>query len=173
VYGNIARKVGIDRAEDLTSEVFIRAFDSRARYNLNYPSAKPWLLGIARHVQLNELRGTYRLRNHVVDNPDAEAAVPDFAEDVIEAQHLTSILRDESLVNAVNSLHPDIRETLLMFAIDEMSYVEVATALDVPLGTVRSRLGRARRAVREQTRDLMAIGDVPTRVDVKDDSDDA
>jgi RNA polymerase sigma-70 factor (ECF subfamily) len=92
---------------------------------------------------------------------------------VIEAQHLTSILRDESLVNAVNSLHPDIRETLLMFAIDEMSYVEVATALDVPLGTVRSRLGRARRAVREQTRDLMAIGDVPTRVDVKDDSDDA
>lgn len=106
-----------------------------------------------------------------MDNPDAEAAVPDFAEGVIEAQHLTSLLRDESLLNAVNSLHPDIRETLLMFAIDEMSYVEIANALDVPLGTVRSRLGRARRAVREQTRDLVAIEDEPTRVDVQENSD--
>ncbi len=168
VFGNIARRLGIDRAEDLTSEVFIRAFDSRVRYDPSYPSAQPWLLGIARNVELNELRRTYSLRNHLVDAPDAESAIPDFADQTVETQHLRSILNDESLVAAIAGLSHDIRETLLMFAIDEMSYVEIGTALDVPLGTVRSRIGRARQRIREQTRDLVQMDGESTVVDANE-----
>lgn len=171
VYGNIARWIGIDRAEDLTSEVFIRAFDARTRYDPTYPSAKSWLLGIARNVQLNELRRTYAIRNHVIDAPDAEGAIEDFAGEIVETQHLRSILSDESLVSAIDGLNPDIRETFLMFAIDDMSYVDIATALDVPLGTVRSRLGRARKTIREQTVDLMQIDGVSTVIDAKENTD--
>lgn len=148
IFGYFARRVGAVDAEDLTSEVFMRAFDARGRFDMAYESARPWLFGFARNIYLNDRRR--RRVPPLVPIRDNDVAVSDHADSVIWAVGAASRLRDPALVAAIEALHPDIRETLLMFAFDEMTYSEIARILDVPLGTVRSRLGRARSAVREQ-----------------------
>ncbi len=148
IFGYLARRIGAVDAEDLTSEVFMRAFDGRGRFDVTYESARPWLFGIARNVYMNEQRR--RRAPPAVPIDDDHVVAPDHADSVAWATDSESQLRDPTLVAAIESLHPDIRETLLMFAVDEMTYSEIAATLDVPLGTVRSRLGRARAAVREQ-----------------------
>lgn len=148
IYRYLIRRVNRVDAEDLTSEVFIRAFDQRSRFDQSYESARPWLFGIARNAFLN-----HRRRSQVrAANPlfDTDAPVRDHAPDVAEAVDAQAALRDPALAKAVTELHPDIRETLLLFAVDELTYGDIAELLGVPLGTVRSRLGRARASIREQ-----------------------
>lgn len=148
IFGYLARRVGRDRAEDLTSEVFIRAFDRRSTFDVEYVSARPWLFGIARNVFLNDRRAQYSDRTGPLF--DTDIATVDHADAVADAFDAQAVLDNPSLADAVTSLHPDIRETLLLFAVDQLTYGEIATVLGVPLGTVRSRLGRARAAIREQ-----------------------
>ena len=66
-------------------------------------------------------------------------------------------LATSELATAIHELQPDMREALLMFAVDEMTYQEIADALQVPLGTIRSRIGHARNHIREQTADTMRM----------------
>ncbi len=157
MFGFLARRIGVADAEDLTSEVFTRAFDSRHRYDTQYADALPWLRGIARNV----LYQTHRYRRthlwNVVAMADIDVPAEDNTAAVVDSVYVAEVLSDPRLGDAVQGLQPDIRETLLMFAIDGMSYVEIADELDVPLGTVRSRLGRARRRIREQTQSFTAI----------------
>lgn len=147
IFRYLARRVGRGRAEDLTSEVFIRAFDRRARFDVAYESARPWLFGIARNVFLNDRRSQHNERTGPLFETDV--ATIDHADGVAEAFDAQAVLDNPGLAAAVVSLHPDIRETLLLFAVDQLTYGEIATVLDVPLGTVRSRLGRARATIRE------------------------
>lgn len=150
VYGFMVRRVGFQRAEDLTSEVFIRAFDHRARFDGTYDSARPWIFGIARNVYLNAQRSRSRRREFPTDNAEPTAPQPDLADEVVTSHAAASTLGDPALAQALAELHPDIRETLLMFTVDELTYQEIADILEVPLGTVRSRIGRARKHIREQ-----------------------
>lgn len=151
VYGYMVRRVGFDKAEDLASEVFTRAFDNRERFDSTYQSARPWILGISRHVYLNEQRRRYANREFPTDGHGASNTGPDHADAVVDGHVAATVLSDPDLARALAELHPDIRDALLMFAVDEMTYQEIADTLDIPLGTVRSRLGRARRHLREQT----------------------
>jgi RNA polymerase sigma factor (sigma-70 family) len=131
----LARRVGTELAEDLTAEVFVRAFRGRAKFRAEHETALPWLLGIASHLVADHRRAERRRL----------AALQRIASDsTYTAQDEVGVLGAE-LVGQLRRLPAADRDTLLLVVWGELSYEEAATALAVPVGTVRSRIARARR----------------------------
>jgi len=138
-------------ADDLAAEVFATAFDIRGRYRAIGESARPWLYGIASNLLARRRRGEQRaLRAHARGGGRAPAGADEFADALERAD---AERRSAALAGALARLNGADRDTLLLYALSDLSYEEVAFALEVPVGTVRSRLARARRiaggAVRE------------------------
>jgi RNA polymerase sigma-70 factor (ECF subfamily) len=129
--------------EDLAAETFRVAFDGRARYD-GRPDAAPWLYGIAtnllRHWFRSIDRGARAVRRSVGE-PACDGL--DDALDRVEAERL-----GPELAAALGRLSADERDALLLHAWEELTYDEIAHATGVALGTVRSRLHRARSRVR-------------------------
>jgi RNA polymerase sigma-70 factor (ECF subfamily) len=145
IHRYVARRLGEQAADDLVAETFLAAFAKRARYDLTRPDARPWLYGIATNLvgthwraELRELR----LRSRV-----GRSAPEPFPEDRV-AGRVSAQARRAELVAALAELSPEDRDVLLLIAWEQLSYEEVASALEIPIGTVRSRLHRARRTVR-------------------------
>ncbi|MDT7729017.1 MAG: hypothetical protein QOI21_5593 [Actinomycetota bacterium] len=141
----LARRLGSQIADDLAGETFLIAFGKRARYDPKYTDARPWLYGIATNLvgqrRREEVR-EYRLRA-AVGAPADEAC---HAEQV--AEQVTAQAMNELLATALAGLSEGDRDVLVLIAWEGLSYEEVAAALDIPVGTVRSRLNRARKKVR-------------------------
>jgi len=146
LYGYACQRVGMAEAEDLVAETFLAAFAQRHRYDLKRSSAKPWLFGIltnkiARHSRSERIhyRGYARSwQAPVVDGVD---------ERIVE--QVTARAQRARLATALCRLSRADRSVLLLVAWGQLSYDEVAEAMSIPVGTVRSRLNRARRKVRE------------------------
>jgi RNA polymerase sigma factor (sigma-70 family) len=143
----LARRVGPDEAGSLLGEVFRIGFERRAQYDVERASARPWLYGIAtnlvarhRRSEARRLRATARLVVHAIEEPDA-------TERVVDAVAASALLPDVRV--AIAALPDGERDALLLHAWEGLAYEDVARALDVPIGTVRSRLNRARGRLRE------------------------
>ena len=132
----VARRVGAERVEDVTAEVFVRAFRGRAAYTPVHDSALPWLVGIASRV-LSEQRRRERRRLQTLERLARER--PRVVVDTEDTDVGADVIR------ALRRLPASDRDTLLLVSWGELSYAEAATALGVPIGTVRSRIARARR----------------------------
>ncbi len=146
LYRYVSRRLGPEVAEDLVGETFLIAFDRRDRYDLTYPDARPWLFGIvtklvSRHHRTEAARYRALLRSPVDDVAEGPA-------DRV-ADGVTASAARRLLAPALARLSKGDRDVLLLFAWGDLSYEEVAQALGIPIGTVRSRLNRARRKVRE------------------------
>ena len=141
----LARRLGQQVADDLVADTFLVAFDKRARYDLTRSDARPWLYGIAtnlvRQHQREEVR-EYRLRANIPPDLDHDGHA-----DRVAAQ-VTAAAMNRLLAAALAKLSDGERDVLLLIAWEGLTYEEVATALAIPVGTVRSRLNRARRQVR-------------------------
>jgi RNA polymerase sigma factor (sigma-70 family) len=140
------RRVGRQAADDLVAETFLAAFGKRGRYDVSYPDARPWLYGIAtnfvnRHRR-EEVR-QYRIRLAAL--PDLD--VPGHAERV--AAEVTARDMRGLLLSAVARLRSAERDVLILVAREGLTYDEAAQALGIPVGTVRSRLSRAKATIRE------------------------
>jgi RNA polymerase sigma factor (sigma-70 family) len=144
VHGYLQRRVGPDLADELAAQTFLVAFDGRGGYDPDQPDARPWLFGIA----TNLLRRHHRdeVRQFRAYARSALDPVMD-AFDGIEARLDATKMRRE-LVEALAGLPAEELDALLLYAWAELSYPEIACALDIPTGTVRSRLSRARRRIR-------------------------
>lgn len=143
----VAGRAARDDVDDLVSETFIAAFRSRANYDRRYGDARPWLLGIAANVLRHHYRAEGRRRRRVwTAHTDAEPT-GDHAEGV--AAGIDAESGWEHVARALSQLDERYREVLLLMAAAELTYEEMARALDLPVGTVRSRLARGRRQLRE------------------------
>jgi RNA polymerase sigma factor (sigma-70 family) len=146
LYGYLARRFGPELAEEITAETFTRAFAQRARYNGAVEDARPWLFGIAANIARTHARSeARRLRAYARSGVDPDTGI---AEDEAVAR---ADARDlgPTLARALARLSEADRSVLLMYAWAEMPYEDIASALNIPVGTVRSRLNRARRVMRE------------------------
>ena len=132
--------------DDLVSETFVAAFRSRKRYDRRYDDARPWLLGIAANVLRHHYRAEARRRRRPRSSR-AEELAGDHAEGV--ASGVAARSGWEHVVRALSQLDDRYREVLLLTASADLTYEEMARALDVPVGTVRSRVARGRRQLRE------------------------
>jgi RNA polymerase sigma-70 factor (ECF subfamily) len=146
IHRYITRRAGPQAAEDLVAETFLTAFRKRRRYQHGYASARPWLYGIATHLVGQHHRD--QARQHRLYQAAGPAPVsPDFSERA-DARVTATAIRPV-LTEALAGLPPGDRDVLLLIAWEELSYEEVARALGIPLGTVRSRLYRARVRLRK------------------------
>jgi RNA polymerase sigma factor (sigma-70 family) len=150
VFRYLVSRVGRSVAEDLLADVFEAAFGARGRYDPRYDNALPWLLGIAtneiRHYRRSEMRRASMLRritphssrsNRTIEAIDAVATDAELHEDM------------ESVRRALAALNDRSREVLVLCAGLGLSYAEIAQTLGIRIGTVRSRLSRARQKLRE------------------------
>lgn len=147
IHGWLRRRLDAGLAEELAAEVFVRAWAGRAGYDPGHPDAAPWLFGIAsnlaRRHHRQEGRALRALARSGVDPLDRAGGESAPADDRVDAG-----AQRRELAAALRALRPAEREVLLLHAWAELSYEEIALATGVPLGTVRSRLHRARRRVR-------------------------
>ncbi|MGH9069967.1 MAG: RNA polymerase sigma factor [Acidimicrobiales bacterium] len=142
VHAYLARRTRRQEADDLLSEVWLKAFSGRAAYDSSWPDARPWLYGIARNVLLNHLRREDR----PLSLPAASSVDPwPEVDSRIDASSQWS-----AMCSALRTLSEDDREVLLLVAWEGLTPAEVALALGVPQGTVRSRLHRARHALADR-----------------------
>jgi RNA polymerase sigma-70 factor (ECF subfamily) len=140
------RRLGDQLADDVVGETFLAAFRRRKRYDLRRADARPWLYGIAANVIGKHRRAEVRmLRAFARTGADPVAA--GHAELVDSRVCAAAVQRD--LAAALAALTAGDRDVLLLIAWADLSYEETAAALGIPVGTVRSRLHRARRKVRE------------------------
>jgi RNA polymerase sigma-70 factor, ECF subfamily len=144
IHRYVARRLGRDVADDLVAETFLTAFRKRGGYELSRADARPWLYGIATNLVGTHRRDSMRSLR-LVARPDE--LVEPFPEERI-GDRLSAQARRPELAAALATLAPGDRDVLLLIAWEQLNYEEVARALDIPLGTVRSRLHRARRLVR-------------------------
>lgn len=138
----ISRRLGSDAASDVLSETFLVAFRRRASFDRAFESARPWLLGIATRL-IKKQRATEAQQwrslqaqagaTTIGDHPHAEAE-----------ERLDAALAVRELGPRIAALSAKDRDTLLLYAWGDLSYEQIAAALGVPVGTVRSRLNRVR-----------------------------
>jgi len=141
----LGRRVGAKVAEGLLGELFRIAFERRKTFDAARGSALPWLYGIGSNVLLKHRRAeARRLRANA-----RMAATLQAADRRAGAAALDARVLYPRVAQAVEALPDDERETLLLFVWEDLSYQSVAEALELPVGTVRSRLNRARARLRE------------------------
>lgn len=145
-------------AEDLVQETFLRAHRAFAGFKLHEFGAKPWLLRIMHNVFVTRLGQTRRVPL-LSDGADPDELAQDVrrpsalsdAKEKVDWEHL-----DEELQRALDSLAPEYRTVLMLWALGELSYKEIADVLDCAMGTVMSRLHRARRQLAGLLREYAA-----------------
>jgi RNA polymerase sigma-70 factor (ECF subfamily) len=141
----VQRRLGHDDGEEVAATAFEWAFAHRRRFDdATFSSARPWLIGIANNLIRRHLRRQEVRRRHWPVSIALDRSVPEPGLDGLVALEQRPALRD-----ALASLSKEDRETFLLVVLAELPYQEVAEILGVPPGTVRSRVNRARRLLRE------------------------
>lgn len=160
IHGYLRRRAGQDTADSLLGDVFRIAFENRSRYLTDRECAPPWLYGIAANVLRQHLRSEHRRQRLVTK---LTSAAPRLEIDGDDSDRLHAQGELATVLHALELLPDAEREAVLLYAWEELSYEEIAVAQDVPVGTVRSRLNRARKRMAERISDGGQEGDEPIR----------
>jgi RNA polymerase sigma factor (sigma-70 family) len=139
IYRFAAHRVGRGLAEDVLAETFTRAFAALHRAYTTDGSLRAWLYAIASNLIADELRR--RERRAAAEERLRGRVETQFAQDM-------GVVTDPELLAALERLRDEEREVLLLFAWGELSYAEISVVTGVAIGTVRSRLNRARSRLR-------------------------
>ena len=151
----VARRLTRDaeRADDLVQETYLRAFRAREGFRLKEYGIRPWLLRIMQNLHVSR-SGRERRQPLAMEDASLEAADRGATPETpgvpcpLDLENL-----DGELVRAFETLPVDYQIVLLMWAVDDLTYKEIAHTLDIPIGTVMSRLHRARQRLGQQLRD--------------------
>ena len=147
IFRYLARRVGRENAEDLGAETFIVAFSARNRYDLSRANALPWLYGIATNLIRRHRRTEVRMLMAYATAASQLDPDDDRSEGLVaRLDHAASLAR---VASAFAGLDPDQRDALYLVAIVGLGYAEASEALDIPVGTVHSRVARARTNLRD------------------------
>ncbi|MEA2710101.1 MAG: polymerase sigma-70 factor, subfamily [Phycisphaerales bacterium] len=157
----IARRLARDpqRAEDLVQETYLRAVRARETFDLKAHGIRPWLLRIMHNVHVSRSEREGRQPTSIEDE-QLEAALSGSAAGASARARATPPPydpfsfdgMDQQLVRAIEGLAPEYQVVLMLWAVEELSYKEIAAAVGIPIGTVMSRLHRARQKLSEQLR---------------------
>jgi RNA polymerase sigma-70 factor (ECF subfamily) len=145
VYGLCYRFTGRDsEAQDLTQDVFLRVYRALGSFRASEGAFTTWLTRLTRNLLIDHYR---RTRNERVTD-SIEEQLPRVEEGFVTVARPDSALAGKEasqlLQGALNKLSPELRETIIMRDLQEMEYREIATVLEIPEGTVKSRLNRGR-----------------------------
>ena len=133
-------------AEDLTSVVFLETWRRRSAVRMESGSLLPWLYGVATNVLRNHQRSLRRHRDALTRLPEP---VPPMEDADLVAARLDDAVRMREILDRIKVLPRRDQEVLALCVWEGLEYAEAAAALGIPVGTVRSRLNRAREKLRE------------------------
>lgn len=137
------------QAEDLAQETMLKAFRAWHQYRPG-TNVRAWLLTILRNTFINEYRKNQRMVSRVdIGDIEAYTVFHDVQETDPEGRFFDRIV-DDDVLRAIDSLGDEFRETLVLSDVEGLSYQEIAEITDVPVGTVKSRIFRARQALQRQ-----------------------
>ncbi|MGH1491865.1 MAG: sigma-70 family RNA polymerase sigma factor [Acidimicrobiales bacterium] len=132
-------------AQDLVQDTLLRAFRAIERFDGRYPRA--WLLTIMRNANINRAR---KKKPDLLDDPDATfERSRDFADNDDPESLVMEPLFDSAIEDAFRDLPDKFREVVELVDLNGLAYQEAADVLDVPVGTIMSRLHRARKRIRD------------------------
>ncbi|WP_433351725.1 RNA polymerase sigma factor [Microtetraspora malaysiensis] len=147
----VIRRLGQEFAEDIVAETFARAFQHRETYDLSRGDARPWLYGIATNLIGRHRRQEINLYR-ALSRTGVDSVIEPFTDQIDQRVAANGARR--RLATALAGLPRGHRDTLLLVTWAELTYEQAAQALGVPVGTVRSRVNRARSKLRR------ALGDI-------------
>ncbi len=151
VHGYLQRRLDGHLADELAAQTFLVAFAGRSRFDRSRADSRPWLFGIATNLAHNHRRHEIvELRAITAMTPENGAGI-DGVEARVDAERMRSLLAE-----ALADLPTEESDVLCLLVWAELSQTEIADALAIPLGTVKSRLSRARGRLRR------ALGLLPT-----------
>ncbi len=145
IHRYIAGRLGPDAADDLMAETFLQAFRGRDRYDPARAGVRPWLYGIATNLIGRQRRAEVRFYKAIA-RTGVDPAVESPMESVTDRLSAEGMRRD--LAAALSRLNAGERDVLVLVAAGGLGYEEVAQALGVAVGTVSSRMNRARKKMR-------------------------
>lgn len=162
----VARRLARDESEadDLVQETYVRAFRAFDRFELREHGVRPWLLKIL-HNAFYTHRGKSRRQPTVLEdvNMDQFSAALEPTDHGSGLADIPWDTVDEELKHAVNALQPEYRVVLLLWSFEDMSYKEIAEACECAVGTVMSRLYRARQQLAAKLADFAERENVPRK----------
>lgn len=139
VHGYLQRRLDEHLADELAAQTFLLAFDGRSRFDRRRSNSRPWLFGIATNLAHNHRRREIvELRANAAMTPENGVGI-DGVEARVDAQRMRGLLAE-----ALAELPTEESDVLCLLVWAELSQAEIADALAIPLGTVKSRLSRAR-----------------------------
>ncbi len=133
-----------EEAEDLAQEVFFRVFRTLDKFDPGQGSLNVWLYRVARNLLIDHYRATRRDR--LTDSLEKEEGTMELTDKRAPSPHRMAELGElrDTLQQALTRLSPDLREAIIMRDIQGLDYREIAQVLDIPDGTVKSRINRGR-----------------------------
>jgi len=146
----VVRRIGQDAADDIVAETFLLAFRQRGSYDPTRADARPWLYGIATNLIGRHRRAEIRLYRALA-RTGADPVTESFTDRIDD--RVSASMASRRLAATLARLSDELRDTLLLVAWGDLSYDETATALGIPIGTVRSRMSRARSSLRRSLGD--------------------
>ena len=131
-----------DEAYDIVQDTFIRAIREPRIFDLDF-RMKAWLFRVAKNLCLNQLRNTHRRNALLLANPPEDHSEPTQFQKLFEGE------QEIAMMKTIEQLSEEHQEILILRYYDELSYLEIAQILDIKIGTVMSRLSRARQKILE------------------------
>lgn len=156
VHAYAARRAGREGADDVLAEVFLAAFASRKRFDPTFGSALPWLYGIAGNIVRRRWR-TIATSARLHESAAAHLVTAHDSHEDGVADRLDSVADWVVVRQVLDEVAEGDREAILLFAWEELSYPEIALAMGIPVGTVRSRIHRARARLRGALGDTLEV----------------
>jgi RNA polymerase sigma-70 factor (ECF subfamily) len=142
-----------DQAADLVQETYLRAFKAQGSFDLQQHGIRPWLVRIMHNLHFSrsdrEKRQPVAMETAPLESGRREGTADPFAYQPAGWDGM-----DERLVRALTQLPEEYQTVLLLWAVDELAYKEIAEALEIPIGTVMSRLHRARQKLAQTLHDF-------------------
>jgi RNA polymerase sigma factor (sigma-70 family) len=152
LYRYLRRRAGPSLAADIAAETFLTAFARRDRYRPDGQGVRPWLYGIAHNLLRKHSRGERRQWLAYARHGEMPDVDPSAADAFGDADRRADAAAAAARIGPVLAgLPAGDRDVLLLFAWADMSYADIASTLQIPVGTVRSRLYRARQQLRGKT----------------------
>jgi RNA polymerase sigma-70 factor, ECF subfamily len=158
IHGYLRRRLDDQRADEVTAQTFFVAFDNRGRFDRRRADARPWLFGIATNVAHSHRRHELRELRAVATMSPEEGTAIDGVEARVDAERQRALL-----ARGLADLPAEEADVLCLLVWAELSQAEIADALEIPLGTVKSRLSRARGRLRGALG--LAVGEPATTSD--------
>lgn len=150
---NIIKLITKENNEDLEQEVYIKVWKNSGKYK-EFGSFKSWICTIAKNLSKDYLKSSkYKIDINSTSDDETVAKIKDHKEN--PEQKVINTFRKKRIIKAINGLKPKFKEIIIMYEINGQSYEEISTKLNIPIGTVKSRLYNAKRILADELSDLL------------------